>query len=67
MSWLFQRLLDDETGMLAAFLREDTGATAIEYGFTAALVAAVIVTALTTIGTGLNATFASITNSLGSN
>ena len=36
------------------------GATAIEYGLIAALVAVVIITGLTAVGTTLNATFASV-------
>ena len=36
-------------------LSSDSGATAIEYGLIAALVAVVIITGLTTLGTTLNA------------
>ena len=36
------------------------GATAIEYGLIAALIAAVIITALTAIGSNLNGTFTTI-------
>ena len=39
------------------FLQDESGATAIEYGLIAALIAVVIVTAVTTIGTKLNAKF----------
>lgn len=44
----------------ARFVRDESGATAIEYGLIAALIAVVVITALTNIGTGLNATFTSI-------
>jgi pilus assembly protein Flp/PilA len=36
--------------MLVQFLRDDRGATAIEYGLIAALVAVVIIGAVTTLG-----------------
>jgi pilus assembly protein Flp/PilA len=39
------------------FVRDESGATAIEYGLIAALVAVVIITALTTLGTKLTSTF----------
>jgi pilus assembly protein Flp/PilA len=48
----------------ARFVRDESGATAIEYGLIAALIAVVVITALTTIGTKLNTTFTSIANSL---
>jgi pilus assembly protein Flp/PilA len=37
--------------------REDRGATAVEYGLMVALIAAVIVTAVTLIGTNLTSVF----------
>jgi pilus assembly protein Flp/PilA len=42
------------------FLKDESGATAIEYGLIAALVAAVLVTALGTIGKNLNTTFTNV-------
>ena len=39
------------------FVREEEGATALEYGLLAALIAAAIVTAVTTLGDTLNLTF----------
>lgn len=42
------------------FLKDESGATAIEYGLIAALIAAVIIGAVTTIGTTLNTTFTTI-------
>jgi pilus assembly protein Flp/PilA len=47
------------------FIRDDSGATAIEYGLIAALIAVVIIGALSTIGTNLNAAFTTISNNLG--
>ena len=42
------------------FFKDESGATAIEYGLIAALIAAVLITTLTALGTGLNAKFDSI-------
>jgi len=49
---------------LTKLFRDDAGATAIEYGLIAALIAVVIVTAVTSIGTKLSTTFNSIATSL---
>lgn len=46
------------------FLRDESGATAIEYGLIAALIAVVIITAITTVGTNLTGTFTTVANSL---
>jgi pilus assembly protein Flp/PilA len=50
--------------VLKRFIQNESGATAIEYGLIAGLIAVVIITAVTSIGTGLNAKFTSISNSL---
>ena len=42
---------------LTRFLRDEEGATAIEYGLIAALVSVVIIVALTTLGGNLRNTF----------
>ena len=42
---------------LFAFLHDEDGATAIEYGLIAALISVVIITAVTLVGTNLTATF----------
>jgi pilus assembly protein Flp/PilA len=47
------------------FIRDDSGATAIEYGLIAALIAVVIIGALSTIGTNLNSAFTTISTNLG--
>ena len=49
---------------IKAFFKNESGATAIEYGLIAGLIAVVIITAVSTIGTQLNAKFTSISNSL---
>jgi len=48
------------------FIREEEGATAVEYGLMAALIAAVIITAVTSIGTNLTTTFNTVATALGS-
>lgn len=46
------------------FIRDEQGATAIEYGLLAGLIAAAIVTAVTGIGTNLNTLFLFIKNAI---
>ena len=46
------------------FARDDSGATAIEYGLIVALIAVVIITAVTTLGTKLNTAFTTINGNL---
>jgi pilus assembly protein Flp/PilA len=50
--------------LFQAFLRDESAATAIEYGLIASLIALVCITALTQIGTSLNATFETVSNAL---
>jgi pilus assembly protein Flp/PilA len=50
--------------LISRFVRDESGATAIEYGLIAALIAVVIITAVTTIGTDLKATFTSVATGL---
>ena len=50
--------------ILTAFIAHQDGATAIEYGLIAALIAVVIITGLTTVGTTLNTRLSSIATSL---
>ena len=47
------------------FARNDSGATAIEYGLIAGLIAVVIITAITLVGTNLTGMFGKITTGLG--
>jgi pilus assembly protein Flp/PilA len=49
---------------IAKFLSNDSGATAIEYGLIAALIAVVIITAVTTVGGNLSNTFNTVASSL---
>jgi pilus assembly protein Flp/PilA len=46
------------------FVREEAGATAIEYGLIAGLIAVVIIVALTAVGTGLSAKFNAVAANL---
>ncbi len=46
--------------MFARFLKDESGATAIEYGLIASLVAVAIITGATALGTNLNATFSNL-------
>jgi pilus assembly protein Flp/PilA len=46
------------------FLKDENGATAIEYGLIAALVAVAIVGALTTLGSGLTSMFGTVNSDL---
>ena len=52
------------TKLISRFVRDESGATAIEYGLIAALIAVVIITALSVVGTKLNAVFTSVSSSL---
>ena len=50
--------------LVLKFLKEESGATAIEYGLIAAGIAIAIITAVQGVGTALNANFSSISTSL---
>ena len=50
--------------LLKRFARDESGATAIEYGMIAALIAVVIIGTLKVVGTKLNAKFSSISSQL---
>ena len=47
-----------------AFLKDESGATAIEYGLIAAGISIVIIASVDSIGTALNGTFSSISTQL---
>ena len=46
------------------FVNDESGATAIEYGLIAALIAVAVITALNTVGTELTATFDKVSGEL---
>ncbi len=52
------------TKLISRFVRDKSGATAIEYGLIAALIAVVIITVLTTVGTSLNTKFQAVASGL---
>ena len=52
--------------MIAKFFNDESGATAIEYGLIAALVAVVIITGLTALGSSLNTKFQSVSTTVNS-
>jgi pilus assembly protein Flp/PilA len=49
---------------IAAFLKNESGATAIEYGLIAAGISVAIIAVLNGVGTQLNATFTAVKNSI---
>ena len=50
---------------MTRFLKDESGATAIEYGLIAALIAVVLVGALTAVGSSLAGAFNTISGSVG--
>jgi pilus assembly protein Flp/PilA len=50
--------------LLLGFMRDETGATAIEYSLIAALIAVAMIVAVKKVGTSLSAQFNTISNDL---
>lgn len=50
--------------LLSRFAKDESGATAIEYGLIAGLISVVIITAVTKLGTSISAKFNTVANSL---
>jgi len=50
--------------IIPRFIRDESGATAIEYGLIAALIAVVIITGVTAVGTKLSAVFNTMQSNL---
>jgi pilus assembly protein Flp/PilA len=50
--------------LISRFVRDESGATAIEYGLIAALIAVVIITGVSAVGTSLQAKFTTISTSV---
>jgi pilus assembly protein Flp/PilA len=48
------------TNLFSRFVRDESGATAIEYGLIAALIAVVVIGAVTTVGSNLSGTFSTV-------
>ena len=49
---------------IVVFLKDEFGATAIEYGLIAAGISVAIIAVVNTLGTKLNGTFSSVSNAL---
>lgn len=49
---------------ITRFMKNESGATAIEYGLIAALIAVVIIGAVTVVGTSLSTTFTTVSSNL---
>jgi pilus assembly protein Flp/PilA len=52
------------TKLIQNFLHNEDGATAIEYGLIAALIAVVIIGAVSVVGTSLSTTFSTVSTSI---
>ena len=52
------------TKLLSRFIKDESGATAIEYGLIAALIALAIITGATALGTNLNNKFQNVADKL---
>ena len=50
--------------LMQALYRDESGATAIEYGLIAALIAVVIIVAVTAVGTSLTGVFTNVAGNL---
>jgi pilus assembly protein Flp/PilA len=50
--------------LFARFVRDESGATAIEYGLIAALIAVVIISAVQVVGTSLSTTFTTVSGKI---
>ena len=50
--------------LVARFVNDESGATAIEYGLIAMLISVAIIAVLGGVGTSLNTTFTSVNNAL---
>jgi pilus assembly protein Flp/PilA len=49
---------------LSKFFKDESGATAIEYGLIASLIAVTIIAAVTSVGNKLSTTFTEVSNNL---
>ena len=54
------------TKLFSRFLKDESGATAIEYGLIAALISVAIIAGATTLGNTLSATFTNISGRMNS-
>jgi pilus assembly protein Flp/PilA len=61
---IVKRIISNFLADDASFVQDDAGATAIEYGLIAALIAVVIIVSITSVGTQLTKTFTTITTAI---
>ncbi len=52
-------------GWIAKFVKEDSGATAVEYGIMVAAIAAVIVAVVISVGSSVNTAFSTVQTAMG--
>ena len=52
------------TNLISRFVRDESGATAIEYGLIAALIAVVIIGAVQLVGSNLSTTFTTVSSNI---
>jgi pilus assembly protein Flp/PilA len=52
------------TKFISKFVSDESGATAIEYGLIAALIAVVIISAITALGTNIEAAFLEVSGAI---
>ncbi|AIC25395.1 Flp family type IVb pilin [Rhizobium sophoriradicis] len=53
------------TKLFSRFLKDESGATAIEYGLIAALISVALITGATSLGTNIGNTFTSLSTKMG--
>ena len=53
------------THLMKRFVKDESGATAIEYGLIAALIAVVLIAGATTLGSNLSSKFSAIATKIG--
>jgi pilus assembly protein Flp/PilA len=56
--------METDMNLISRFVRDESGATAIEYGLIASLIAVVIIGAVSAVGTSLTATFTRVSTGL---
>jgi pilus assembly protein Flp/PilA len=54
-----------QMGIVKRFVKDESGATAVEYGLMVALIAVVIITAVTTLGNNLSTKFNTVATDVG--
>ena len=59
-----RKLRENVMSRFLKLIRNESGATAIEYGLIAALIAVAAIGAMTSVGTKLNTTFGNVSNAL---